>query len=131
MRLLIDTQVFLWLHANPERVGRHRDVLADARNDLLVSAASAWEIAIKWGLGRLVLPEPPRTWVPSRIAALDAEALSLTHRQVLAVADLPAVHRDPFDRALVAQARDVRATLVSADPVFARYDVELLVVDSA
>ena len=126
MRLLLDTHVLLWAHADPGRLAAVRQTLEDTTNELLFSAASAWEIAIKVGLGRLELPERVETWVPSRAAALGALTVPVDVDHATAVAALPAVHRDPFDRLLVAQASALDATLVSADPVFERYDVRLL-----
>jgi PIN domain nuclease of toxin-antitoxin system len=128
VRLLLDTHVLLWAHAEPERLGDVRDLLLDPANDLFVSAASAWEIAIKVGLGRLSLPEPPGTWVPSRTAALGATSVPVSQTHALGVADLPPVHRDPFDRLLVVQAGSLAASLVSADAVFTRYAVELVTI---
>lgn len=128
MRLLLDTQVFLWSQSETDRLGPHLALLADPQHELVVSAASCWEIAVKWALGKLPLPEPPAIWVPQRMAAMAATPVSVSHAQALAVAELPPVHRDPFDRLLVTQCRDLDATLVSADPVFSRYDVELIAV---
>lgn len=126
MRLLLDTHVLLWAHGDPSRLGGARELLDDAANDLVFSAASAWEVAIKVSLGRLRLPEPVQTWVPSRVAALGARTVPVDVDHATGVATLPPVHRDPFDRLLVAQASALNATLVSADPVFARYDVRLV-----
>jgi PIN domain nuclease of toxin-antitoxin system len=126
MRLLLDTHVFLWLQATPARLGNRLTLLADPETELLVSAASAWEIAIKSALGRLPLPEPPTQWVTSRIAMIRAQPVAVELAHALAVADLAPVHRDPFDRLLVCQSRLLGAPLVTADPVFDRYDVELL-----
>jgi PIN domain nuclease of toxin-antitoxin system len=126
MRALLDTQVFLWLQTAPRRLGNMLDALADERTDLLVSAATAWEIAIKTGLGRLALPETPARYVPSRISAIGATALPIEIDDAVLVSDLPPHHRDPFDRLLVAQAQRHGLTLVSADEVLARYEVELL-----
>lgn len=126
MRVLLDTHVFLWLHLDRDRLGSELEMLADPRHDLLLSAVSTWEIAIKWSLGRLTLPEKPTDWVPSRMIAAGASPVSVSQRQTLAVSELPPVHGDPFDRLLVSQARDLGASLMSADPVFARYDVDLI-----
>lgn len=122
--LLLDTQVFLWLQTEPERLGAHLSLLEDS--ELLVSAASAWEIAIKYALGRLALPEPPVVYVPSAMAAIDATPVPVEHRHALAVATLPPLHRDPFDRLLVAQARALDATIVTVDPDIPRYGVPTL-----
>lgn len=126
MKALLDTHVFLWLQTEPSRLGDVLDTLADEQTDLVVSAASAWEIAIKYGLGRLPLPEPPARYVPSRIRAISAVPLSVDVIDALVVADLPPHHRDPFDRLLVAQAQRHDLTLVTADEVILQYDVEHL-----
>lgn len=121
MRLLLDTHVFLWLLAEPERLGDALPTVQDPGTELLVSAASSWEIAIKHGLGRLPLPEPPQRYVPHRIRAIGAVALAVDHEHALAVAHLPALHRDPFDRLLVAQAITLDVEILTADPAVARY----------
>jgi PIN domain nuclease of toxin-antitoxin system len=128
MRLLLDTHVFLWLLAEPERLGRHLRTIEDPRNDLLLSAASSWEIAIKVGLGRLALPDDPKRYVPDRMRAIGAQPLAVEHAHALAVAALPPLHRDPFDRILVAQARHLRLRIVTADAEIARYEVRTITV---
>jgi len=126
VRLLLDTHVFLWLLAEPERLGRQLRTVEDPANDLLLSAASSWEIAIKVRLGRLDLPNSPARYVPDRMRAIGAEPLAVEHGHALAVAELPMLHRDPFDRILVAQARHLRLRIVTADADIARYDVETI-----
>ena len=126
--MLLDTHVFLWLQTEPERLGKHLDLLEDETTQLYVSAATSWEIAIKFALHRLPLPEPPATYVPERIRAIGAHAVAVEHADALAVAALPLLHRDPFDRLLVAQANALSVPLVTADPVIARYPVESLLV---
>lgn len=128
MNLLLDTQVFLWLQTEPERLGEHLHLVEDRRNDLLVSAASSWEIAIKYQLGRLPLPEVPERYVPRRVRAIGAHAIAVEHSHALAVANLPALHRDPFDRLLVAQAVLLELTLVTADPIVAEYPAPTVLV---
>jgi PIN domain nuclease of toxin-antitoxin system len=128
VRLLLDTHIFLWLLAEPERLGGYIASLEDPGNELLLSAASSWEIAIKVQLGRLDLPDNPRRYVPDRMRAIGAEPLPVQHSHALAVRDLPPLHSDPFDRLLVAQARDLRLWIVTADPQIARYEVETLLV---
>jgi PIN domain nuclease of toxin-antitoxin system len=126
--LLLDTHVFLWLQTEPERLGEHLAVLADESTVLFVSAATSWEIAIEFGAGRLHLPESPTNYVPQRIAAIGAHSVSIEHDHALAVADLPPLHRDPFDRLLVVQANALGVPIVTADPVVASYPVEALLV---
>ena len=128
MRFLLDTHVFLWLLAEPERLGGQIGPLEDPANELFLSAASSWEIAIKSKLGRLDLPDDPRTYVPDSMRAIGVDPLSVEHSHALAVCDLPPHHRDPFDRLLVAQGRAVRLRIVTADPQIALYDVETLLV---
>jgi PIN domain nuclease of toxin-antitoxin system len=127
VRLLLDTHVWLWLQAEPERVDPSvLAQLADRRNDILLSAASAWEIAIKAGLGKLVLPEPATRYVPSRLRASGTTPLSIETAHVLEVGELPPHHRDPFDRLLIAQSRMLSIPIVTDDRVYSRYDVEVI-----
>lgn len=126
MKLLLDTHVFLWTQSDPERLGGRQELIEDTDNALLVSAVTPWEIAIKYGLGRLDLPEPPGRYVPDRLRRLDAEAIPIEHAHVLAVAELPPLHRDPFDRLLVAQAKLLDAAIVTSDSRVTQYDVQTL-----
>jgi len=127
MRFLLDTHVWLWLQTEPERVGDGvRSRLADGSAQLLLSSASAWEISIKYALGKLPLPEPPHTYVPSRMRHDDVDGLPVTVTHSLHVASLPAHHSDPFDRLLVAQAQLEHLILVTADRALEPYDVELV-----
>lgn len=128
-RFLLDTHVWLWLLAEPTRVSAAvLDQLADEDNVLLLSAASSWEIAIKFELGKLPLPQPPEVFVPDRMQRSGVAAVRVEHAHALRVAKLPAHHRDPFDRLLVAQAQLLDAVLVTNDDQLAAYDVELLSV---
>jgi PIN domain nuclease of toxin-antitoxin system len=128
VKLLLDTHVFLWLQTEPERIRDHLTLVEDRTTTLLLSAASSWEIAIKYGIGRLPLPEPPERYVPTRMRAIGAEALPIEHAHALAGAALPALHRDPFDRLLVAQAGATGATILTADPAVTQYPAETLLV---
>jgi PIN domain nuclease of toxin-antitoxin system len=127
VKLLIDTQCWLWWFLSPDRLSRGaRDVIAAAREPLYLSAASSWEIAIKSALGKLELPEPPVRYVPSRLSEQGMRSLPIEHIHALRTAALPALHTDPFDRLLVAQAQVERMTLMTADPQIIAYDVETL-----
>lgn len=128
MRLLLDTHAFLWLHTARKRLGEHLAVAVDPHTELLLSAASSWEIAIKHALGRLPLPEPPQRYVPSRMRAIGAVAVPIEHSHALAVAALPPLHGDPFDRLLVAQARALDVPILTADAAVAQYPVRTLLV---
>jgi PIN domain nuclease of toxin-antitoxin system len=131
VKLLLDTHVFLWLNTEPERLGEHLELVEDRHNELLLSAASSWEIAIKHRLGRLPLPEPPQRYVPERIRAIGARALAIEHTHALAVAALEPLHRDPFDRLLIAQARLLDVSILTADPEIGRYPVRVLTVGAS
>ncbi len=96
-----------------------------------MSAASSWEIAIECGLGKLVLPEPPAHYVPERLRLLGAIGIPVEHAHALAVASLPPLHRDPFDRLLVARAQVLGIRIVTADPAVARYPVSSLLVGTS
>ena len=125
MKILIDTQCWLWWFFAPDRLNaRAQEIIAERRDAIYLSAASSWEIAIKAGLGKLELPEPPSRYVPSRLADEGMAALPVEHAHALGVADLPPFHDDPFDRLLVSQARHERAALMTADPQILRYDIE-------
>ncbi len=127
MRFLIDTHCWLWLQTEPSRFGRELlQVLARPETERYFSAASAWEIAIKYALGKLPLPQSPATYVPERMRISRVKGLGITHAHALAVSELPPHHRDPFDRMLVVQACLEGLTLVTADPVFANYEVSAI-----
>lgn len=126
-RYLLDTHVWLWLQADPGRIaGPVLAELGDPGRTLLLSAASSWEITIKHQLGKLTLPEPPARYVPDRMRRSGTVGLAVEHAHVLAIAELPPHHRDPFDRLLVAQARHLGIPLVTADRTFTSYDVDVI-----
>jgi PIN domain nuclease of toxin-antitoxin system len=127
MRLLLDTHVWLWLLSDP---GRLRPdllrLLHSSKNELLLSAASSWEIAVKYRLGKLTLPEPPETFVPSRLRTTGTTPVPIEHAHALATAGLPLHHRDPFDRLLIAQSMVLNVPIVTADPQFESYPIEAI-----
>jgi len=126
-RVLVDTHVWLWLQSDPDRLPASvRDLVEDRGVELLLSAASAWEIAIKYRLGKLRLPQEPATYVPDRMRRSGTTPLSVEHAHVLRVSELPDHHRDPFDRLLVAQAQILDVPIVTADSRFERYQVTVL-----
>jgi PIN domain nuclease of toxin-antitoxin system len=127
MKLLFDTHCWLWLQTEPERFGPQTlCLLEDEGNELLLSAASSWEMSIKYALGKLPLPEPPQTYVPSRMATSGTRGLPITHTHALHVVTLPQHHGDPFDRLLVAQCQCEGATLITADAAVMKYDVDII-----
>lgn len=127
MRILLDTCTFLWLAADEPRLSPEaKRACIDPANEVYVSAVSAWEIAIKYQLGRLPLPEPPHTYVPSRRAGMRLEPLGLDERAAAHTHLLPAHHRDPFDRALVAQAIVGGMAIATPDASIALYPAPVL-----
>lgn len=125
MRVLLDTHVWLWMQAEPERLGAQaRALIEDDANELLFSAASAWEIAIKTGVGKLELPERVSSYLPSRIQTSGVSPLVVSHAHAAGVADLPHHHRDPFDRLLIAQALSEGVPILSSDAQLDPYDSE-------
>jgi PIN domain nuclease of toxin-antitoxin system len=127
VRTLLDTQVWLWMLAAPERLSRRaRTFVASPANELVLSAASTWEIAIKYGLGKIELPEAPGAYIPRLLTRTGVTPLPVHHRHALHVATLPPHHRDPFDRLLIAQAQVEDMPIMTADPSFTNYDVQIL-----
>jgi len=127
VRILVDTPCWLWMVGAPERLsGASRKLLRDPENELLFSAASAWEIAIKHGLGRLDLPGPPSEVVGEWMARSGVTPIGVLHSHALHVAELPPHHADPFDRVLVAQARLEAVPVLTANPAFGAYEVEVI-----
>jgi PIN domain nuclease of toxin-antitoxin system len=124
--VLLDTHVFLWLQTTPRRLAPVLDLLADEATTVLLSAASSWEIAVKWSLGKLPLPEPPTEYVPERMRYSAIGALPVLHSHALAVGSLPPHHGDPFDRLLIAQALTEGYPLVTADPLLRVYSADLI-----
>lgn len=127
MKVLLDAQCFLHWMGEPERLNAEaRTLFEEQRHPLYLSAVSSWEIAIKWSLGKLRLPEPPGEYVPSRLSDQGISPLPIEQRHALAVAGLPWLHHDPFDRLLVAHAQVDQFTLLTTDPEILAYDVETI-----
>ena len=127
MSLLLDTQTLIWWREGSRKLGpRARAAIESDADAVRVSAATAWEIAIKWRTGRLKLPEAPHRWVPAALASSVFDELLVSVEHAVAVAALPDHHPDPFDRLLIAQARIEGLRIVTSDAAFASYDVPLL-----
>jgi PIN domain nuclease of toxin-antitoxin system len=123
MRLLLDAHTLLWWLADDASLDRNaRDLIADPANEVIVSAATVWEISIKRAIGKLTAPDGLAAvlersgFIEAPVTAADAERAG----------GLEAIHRDPFDRMLVAQAGRLHAIVVTRDPVFARYGTETM-----
>ncbi len=125
MKALLDTHAYLWMLGDPARLSpRARRACADARSVLYVSVASAWEVAIKLGRGSLRLDVSLAELFAHHRQAARVELLEIKLSHTLEVAALPALHRDPFDRLLVAAARLEGLPVISADAAFDAYGVE-------
>ncbi len=123
MRLLLDTHILILAVSDPSRLDPAvRDAVASPDNDVLVSAASAWEISIKQALGRI---EFPLDELPELLTTMGIETLAISLRHAIAAGSLPRHHNDPFDRMLIAQAAVDNLVLVTDDAVVTSYEVAL------
>lgn len=127
MKLLVDAHALIWAVDDPSKLGPQAvTALQDPGNDLILSAGTIWEIAIKVGLGKLSLSMPYREWMNQAITDLGMAELPITVEYADAQGNLPRHHGDPFDRLLVAQAQVDNMALVSADPGFDPYGINRL-----
>jgi PIN domain nuclease of toxin-antitoxin system len=126
MKAILDTHAFLWALAGDARMSRHaRDVFAGSA-DLFLSMASIWEILIKVQSGKLNLPQPAGPYVLSRLAENRIKTLPISIDHLLAIERLPRHHRDPFDRMLIAQSMEEDWPIITADPKFKQYPVQVI-----
>lgn len=122
MRLLLDTHIFIWACVEPERLSLiEQRMIASPDHQVLVSAATAWEISVKQALGRLDFPVDR---LQEFLDGLGFEGLAMSMTHAAAAGRLPRHHEDPFDRMLIAQASIESLTLVSRDRFFARYGLK-------
>ena len=127
MRVLLDTHAFLWWAADDARLsGPARTIMADPANVLMLSAATAWEIGIKVAQGRLSLPISLPQLLTLAIQEERMERMDIAFEHALSAAALPPIHRDPFDRVLVAQAQTIGCPILTGDPEIARYAVDVV-----
>lgn len=120
MRLLLDTHVVIWAQAGSERLGVGRELI-EAADERWVSAVTAWEVAVKTSVGKLTLPRDATPWTARARRDLRAKPLDVTSDHAGAVQHLPPIHRDPFDRLMVAQAAEEGLTFLTFDAVLAEY----------
>jgi PIN domain nuclease of toxin-antitoxin system len=127
VKLLIDTCTFLWLATASVRVSKSAaEAFLNPDNQRYLSAASAWEVGVKYGLGRLPLPERPETYIPRIREKSGIETLAIDEESALYTARLPKLHTDPFDRMLVAQAMLHGMVILTPDDAIAQYAVRVL-----
>ena len=126
MKLLLDTHTFLWwITDDPQLSKKARELISDGHNILYWSAASSWEVSIKYALGRMPLPEAPEQFLPAEIEKNRLESLPIIDAHAFQAGQLPHHHRDPFDRMLVAQAQVESLALLSNDRQLNHYDVDI------
>ena len=123
-RVLLDTDAFLYFINNDAALSKKARNLLESEIDLLISSASLWEIAIKFSIGKLTLPDSFGNFIPSQIQRNDIEILPVTLPYLQKVSTLPFHHKDPFDRLIIAQSLVDNLPVTSSDPAFDSYGVE-------
>ncbi|MEH2274427.1 MAG: type II toxin-antitoxin system VapC family toxin [Nostoc sp.] len=127
MRALLDTHAFIWWVTDDSQLSANaRNLIADSGNILFLSVVSTWEIVIKNKLGKLTFPEPVEQYIPSRLAINRFESLPIQMSHVLQVASLPSIHRDPFERILIAQSQIENLPIVTIDQQITQYLVQTI-----
>lgn len=127
MRVLLDTHTFLWWGLDDHRLSdRVREIIRDGRSEVLLSAASVWEVAIKVSKGRLDLPADLDAFVAERLRRYRWASLPIDEHHAVRAASLPMIHGDPFDRMLIAQSQLEGIPLLTGDAAITRYDVETI-----
>jgi PIN domain nuclease of toxin-antitoxin system len=124
MRYLLDTSIFLWMIAQPDKLNaKARKLLSAAETELYLSAASCWEIVIKAAVRRLELDAPPAQYIPKWQSTYNIRPLAISQLHALELSELPANHRhkDPFDRMLIVQARVEKMVLLTSDLTVTKY----------
>ena len=127
MKALLDTHTFLWWNLDaPQLSDAVREFISNGRNEIFLSAASVWEIAIKYSKGPLELPQIPELYVAQRLARHRFSSLPIQLSHAAQVHRLPDIHQDPFDRLLVVQSQLEELPLLTSDSQIAYYDVSII-----
>lgn len=127
MKILLDTHIFLWFISGDSQLSTNaRDAIRDTNNEVYLSVASVWEAVIKYQIGRLPLPKPPEVYLPEERRRHQIDSLGIDEGCMAYLAGLPTLHKDPFDRLLVSQARQHGLTLATVDPLIKAYAVKTL-----
>ena len=127
MRYLLDTHTFLWMVAEPAKLSaKITEIVRAADNQLLLSAASGWEIALLWHLKRVELPDQPQRFIPEALQKLSVIPLPIGFDAAISAATLPLVHRDPFDRIIIAEALRENVPVLTKDRTFTEYGARTL-----
>ena len=129
MRLLLDTHIFLWYIAGDSRVGLSTRRAIEDSDVAYLSVVSVWEATIKYGLGKLPLPEPPHPWLSVQREQHGIDSLPVDEATIAHLSKLAIHHRDPFDRLLICQAIEHDLDLVTVDPILSKYPIRLLTAE--
>ena len=125
LNVLLDTHVFLWLTAEPDKLSRRAvELLEDSSSEIYLSSVSVWEIVVKHSKGRLSLPEDPKIFIPRARTTYHVTPLALKEESALIGSRLPWHHQDPFDRMLICQALSENLTILTADRQIRKYAVQ-------
>ena len=128
MKLLLDTHIFLWFISGDQRLPEDkREYICDPDNDIYLSVVSIWEAIIKYQLGKLPLPEPPEKYLPIQRERHEILSLPLDEASVSHLTQLPAIHRDPFDRMLICQSNVHNLPILTVDEIIQKYPVHIFV----
>jgi len=124
MRLLLDTHAFIWYTTDSSRLtATGRSLIDNGENDILLSTASVWEMAIEHSIGRLTFSMPFMEFIKQQIAVNRIDILEITFDHIEVVASLPLHHRDPFDRLIIAQSTAEQIPILSVDAIFDAYAI--------
>ena len=127
MKILLDTQAFLWIIADaPELSKKAKNIFLDQENDLFLSLAVSGKMAIKLSLGKLKLKQPVEKFLPAQLQENSIFQLDISFRHVVGVTSLPFHHRDPFDRLIISQAVKENLPILSSDEAFDEYNIQRL-----
>jgi len=127
MKFLLDTHTFLWwITDKPNLSDCVRDIIVDGNNEMFLSAASGWEIVIKSRIGRIQLTENPDTFLLNQLSLNAIQSMPITMRHALYVNNLPDIHKDPFDRIIIAQSILEDMPILTKDHYMAKYNVKVI-----
>jgi PIN domain nuclease of toxin-antitoxin system len=127
MQVILDTNAFLWWVTDDDKLSKAaRTIISEPQNTIFFSVASAWEIVIKYQLGKLPLPDPPKLYIPNRVKHYGFIILAIELKEVLRITNLATHHKDPFDRILIAQGQSQKLPIITSDKKFALYDVDII-----
>lgn len=127
MNLLLDTSIFLWYIIGDKKLPKkYTNEIRNKKNSVFLSVASIWECIIKQQIGKLDLPEPVAEYLITQRNYHNITSLPLEEKNLAYLAELPAIHKDPFDRIIVCQAKDNKFTLAASDKIIKKYPVDIL-----